>query len=202
MAVSRLPAAAIGPVPAAAAEGAIMAEATLAQISAVQADLGTIVARSVQRYGPKPALVAGQRTLTYQELDDLCGRVAGGLYELGVRPGDRVSLYSPNRWEWVVAYHAALRVGAVVNPINVMLTPEEVAFVLNDCGAAAIFTGGDQAEVMLSVTREVPTLRQVISFDRVNGAAFFADLLESGAAPRVPRPAPAEASTIGYTSGT
>jgi long-chain acyl-CoA synthetase len=184
-----------------------MADATLdpvaAEMGPVRADLGMIVARAAERFGPKAALVTGGRTLTYQELDDLCGRVAGGLYELGVRPGDRVSLYSPNRWEWVVAYHAALRVGAVVNPINVMLTPEEVAFVLNDCGAAAIFTGGDQAEVMLSVTREVPTLRQVISFDRVSGAgAFFADLLESGAAPRVPRPAPAEASTIGYTSGT
>jgi long-chain acyl-CoA synthetase len=162
-----------------------------------------IVTRAAERFGPKAALVAGGRTLTYQELDDLCGRVAGGLHQLGVRPGDRVSLYSPNRWEWVVAYHAALRAGAVVNPINVMLTPEEVAFVLNDCGAAAIFTGGDQAEVMLSVTRDVPALRQVISFDRVSGGGtFFADLLESGVGPQVPRPAPAEASTIGYTSGT
>src|SRR5260370_7242851 len=79
MAVSRLPAAAIGPVPAAAAEGAIMAEATLAQISAVQADLGTIVARSVQRYGPKPALVVGPPTLPYQALHDLSDRVPGAL---------------------------------------------------------------------------------------------------------------------------
>src|SRR5213078_427017 len=176
-----------------------MAEATidplLADISPMRADLGMILVRSAQRFGSKPALIAGGRTLTYRALHQLCDRVAGGLYAAGVRPGDRVSLYSPNRWEWVVAYHAALRAGAVVNPINVMLTPEEVAFVLNDCGAAAIFTGGDQAEVMLSVTREVPTLRQVISFDRVSGGAFFADLLESGAAPQVPRPAPAEAST-------
>ena len=204
MAVSRLPAAAIGPVPAAAAEGAIMAEATLAQISAVQADLGTIVARSVQRYGPKPALVAGGRTLTYQALHDLCDRVAGGLRELGVRPGDRVSLYSPNRWEWVVAYHAALRAGAVVNPINVMLTPEEVAFVLNDCGAAAIFTAGEKAEVMVGLTRAVPTLRRVISFDPAGGdVTLFGDLLTSPpATQQIPRPAPTDLSTIGYTSGT
>ena len=84
-----------------------MADATLdsvaAEISPVRADLGMIVARAAERFGPKAALVAGGRTLTYQELDDLCGRVAGGLHELGVRPGDRVSLYSPNRWEWVVA---------------------------------------------------------------------------------------------------
>jgi long-chain acyl-CoA synthetase len=89
----------------------------------------------------------------------------GGLHDIGVRPGDRVSLYSPNRWEWVVAYHAVLRAGAVVNPVNVMLTAEEVAFILNDCGAAAIFTSGDKAEAIAGLTRSVPTLHRVISFD-------------------------------------
>jgi long-chain acyl-CoA synthetase len=97
--------------------------------------------------------------------------MAGGLHEIGVRPGDRISLYSPNRWEWVVAYHAALRAGGVVNPINVMLTAEEVAFVLNDCGAAAIFTSGEKAEVIASMTRSLPPLRRVISFDPAGGGA-------------------------------
>jgi len=170
----------------------------------ITADLGTIVARAARRFGPKTALVAPGRTLTYQALDDLCDRVSGGLHDMGVRPGDRVSLYSPNRWEWVVAYHAALRAGAVVNPINVMLTAEEVAFVLNDCGAAAIFTSGDKAEVIAGLTRSVPTLRRVISFDGAGGGVTgFGDLLGHPAtAPEVPRPAPGDLSTIGYTSGT
>jgi long-chain acyl-CoA synthetase len=185
-----------------------MAEATidplLADISPMRADLGMILVRSAQRFGSKPALIAGGRTLTYRALHELCDRVAGGLYAAGVRPGDRVSLYSPNRWEWVVAYHAALRAGAVVNPINAMLTPEEVAFVLNDCGAAAIFTAGEKAGVILGLTRTVPTLRRVISFDPVDGDATPFDELISGpaVAPEVPRPAPADLSTIGYTSGT
>jgi long-chain acyl-CoA synthetase len=185
-----------------------MAEATidplLADISPMRADLGMILVRSAQRFGSKPALIAGGRTLTYRALHELCDRVAGGLYEAGVRPGDRVSLYSPNRWEWVVAYHAALRAGAVVNPINAMLTPEEVAFVLNDCGATAIFTAGEKAGVILSLTRTVPTLRRVISFDPVDGDATPFDELISGpaVAPEVPGPEPAALSTIGYTSGT
>ena len=167
-----------------------MAKLMLAEVSPVQADLGMIVARSAERYGPKPALVADGRTLTYQALHDLCDRVAGGLRVLGVRPGDRVSLYSPNRWEWVVAYHAALWAGAVVNPINVMLTPEEVAFVLNDCGAAAIFTAGEKAEVIAGLTRAVPTLRRVISFDPAGGdVTLFGDLLASRR-PRSRHPGP------------
>ena len=172
----------------------------------ITADLGTIVSRAARRFGAKTALIAPGRTLTYHELDDLCDRVAGGLHDIGVRPGDRVSLYSPNRWEWVIAYHAALRAGAVVNPINVMLTAEEVAFVLNDCGAAAIFASGDKAEVIAGSTlvRSVPTLRRVISFDgAAGGVTGFGDLLEHpAAAPEVPRPDPADLSTIGYTSGT
>jgi long-chain acyl-CoA synthetase len=185
-----------------------MAEATidpmLADTTAIQSDLSTIVPRAAERFGPKPALITAGRTLAYQELHDLCDRVAGGLQNLGVRPGDRVSLYSPNRWEWVVAYHAALRAGAVVNPINVMLTPEEVAFVLNDCGAAAIFTAGEKAEVIVGLTRAVPTLRRVISFDPVSAdVTLFEELLNGPAAARdIPRPAPADLSTIGYTSGT
>ena len=182
-----------------------MAEATIAaETSPIRADLGVILARAAQRFGSKPALVTQDRSFTYQELDELCDRVAGGLHEIGVRPGDRVSLYSQNRWEWVVAYHAALRAGAVVNPINVMLTAEEVAFVLNDCGAAAIFTAGEKAEVIASLTRSVPTLRRIISFDSVAGEVTgFDELLSlSATAPDVPRPAPADLSTIGYTSGT
>src|SRR5215472_15848666 len=185
-----------------------MADTTLIRVpeepGPITADLGTIVTRAARRFGTKMALIAPCRTLTYHELDHLCDRVAGGLHDIGVRPGDRISLYSPNRWEWVVAYHAALRAGAVVNPINVMLTAEEVAFVLNDCGAAAIFTSGDKAEVIAGLTRSVPTLRRVISFDGAGGGvAGFGDLLGHPAtAPEVPRPAPADLSTIGYTSGT
>ena len=185
-----------------------MAETTVkpadAGIAPVQADMGMILTRLARRFGPRTALVAGDRTFTYAELDDLCDRVACGLHDMGVRPGDRVSLYSPNRWEWVVAYHAAFRAGAVVNPINVMLTPEEVAFVLNDCGAAVIFAGGEKAEVIAGLAQSVPTLRRVISFDPARGdVRLFGDLLSSAArAPQIPRPAPTDLSTIGYTSGT
>jgi long-chain acyl-CoA synthetase len=170
----------------------------------ITADLGAIVRRAARRFGSKPALIAGERTVTYEELDELCDRVAGGLHELGVRPGDRVSLYSTNRWEWVVAYHAAFRAGAVLNPINVMLTAEEVAFVLNDCGAAVIITSGDKAETIRGLTAGVPSLRQVISFDRSGeGITWFGSLLDLPANPPVvPPAAPTDLSTIGYTSGT
>ncbi len=171
----------------------------------ITADLGKLVSRAAALLGPKTAIASSDKTLTYRELDDLCDRVAGGLAELGVRPGDRVSLYSLNRWEWVVAYHAALRIRAVVNPINVMLTTEEVAYVLGDCRAAAVFTSGDKAGALAPLTRDLPGLHRIISFDAAgNGVTEFADLLTS--APAGPdgtlAPAPGDLAVIGYTSGT
>ena len=66
-----------------------------AELGPITADLGMIVPRAARRSGAKTALVAGGQTLTYQVLDDLCDRVAGALHGIRVRPGDRVSLYSP-----------------------------------------------------------------------------------------------------------
>jgi long-chain acyl-CoA synthetase len=172
----------------------------------VRPDLGLLLSRAAALHGPRTALATGAISLTYRELDELCERVAGGLLEIGVQPGDRVSLYSLNRWEWVVAYHAALKVRAVVNPINVMLTKEEVAFVLADCEAAAIFTSGDKAEALAGMTRDIPSLRSVISFDQARGAVTpFAGLLAAANGQLgggAPSPTADDVAVIGYTSGT
>jgi long-chain acyl-CoA synthetase len=97
---------------------------------------GDILGWAAARHPDKTALITATRELSYGELDDLSARAAAGLRDRGVRPGQVVSLYGPNSWQWVVAYHAVLRAGAVVNPINVMLTPPEVAYVLTDCRSA------------------------------------------------------------------
>ena len=90
------------------------------------ANLGQVMPRGAAKYGDRVALVFHGEEFTYNRLDELTARLANGLTGLGVSQGDRVTLYSPNRWEWIVSYYAVLRVGAVINPINVMLTPEEV----------------------------------------------------------------------------
>ena len=163
---------------------------------------GDILRTVGPRYGDKPALVTRTRTLTFAELDALSDRVAAGLAARGVRAGQPVSLYAQNRWEWVVAYHGALKAGAVVNPVNVMLTPEELAFVLRDCGAAAVFTSAEQAPTVLELTRDLPGLQTVVAFGEADGALAFDDLLAGdGPVPQVDTD-PDSPSTIGYTSGT
>ena len=145
------------------------------------------------------------RTLSFAELDALSAAFAGALRRGGIEDGDRVSIYSQNRWEWVVAYHGILKAGAVVNPINVMLTPEEVAFVLNDCGARAIVTSGDKAPAIVGLREQASRLETVITFDEPDDRDRVVPRPARTAARRCrrsPCPEPRALSTIGYTSGT
>lgn len=163
-----------------------------------------ILPLAAERYGSKTALITSSKSLTYSEMDDLTNSVARSLVERGVRPGRTVSLYSQNRWEWIIAYHGILKAGAVVNPVNVMLTVEELAFVLENCSSTAIFAGSEHAEQILALTQTLPELRTVIAFGEAPpGTTSFDSLTRSAAdRPEVVRAGPTEPSTIGYTSGT
>jgi long-chain acyl-CoA synthetase len=88
-----------------------------------------------QRSPDRAALVADGARIDYAALDVLAARAAGGLHERGVRRGDRVALLLPNRPAFVAAYHGALRLGAVVVPINTLSTEREVGERVADAGA-------------------------------------------------------------------
>jgi long-chain acyl-CoA synthetase len=164
---------------------------------------GDILRASAARFGPKAALVTTRRSLSFAELDALSDRVAAALLARGIVPGDRVSLLGQNRWEYVVAYHGILKAGAVVNPLNVMLTDAEVAYVANDCGATAIFCEAARARAMAALRAEVPSLAHVICFAGEDGGAVAFDaLVESEATPPPFTADPLGLCTIGYTSGT
>ena len=88
------------------------------------ATVGEILPEAARRFGDKASLIVEEQTFSFTELEALSNRVAGGLVSVGVLPGDRVTLYGPNCWEWVVAYYAIAKTGAVLNPISSMLTPK------------------------------------------------------------------------------
>jgi long-chain acyl-CoA synthetase len=167
-------------------------------------NLGQVLPAAAERYGTKTALVSGGREFSFEELNDLSGRLANGLRSLGVEPGDRASLYSQNCWEWIVGYYAIARLGAVINPINVMLTPKEVLFVVNDCGAKVILASQGNGQALLEIKGD-SSLQEVVLFgdDVPAGARSFNELLEqsSGEFENVDTGTD-ETSTIGYTSGT
>lgn len=168
--------------------------------------LGQLLPQAAWRWPRRTALVTDERTLTFEELDQLASRVAHALSARGVRPGDRVALLSQNRWEWIVAYHGALRCGAVVNPLNVMLTGAELDYILGDSGAKVLLASGERLQAVGAALGSVPGLEQIISFNDADepAATSFASLLASAdAEPFEPVPVdPGSAACIAYTSGT
>ena len=166
--------------------------------------IGHIPVEAAKQFGDKTALVLPDRSLSFNELDKLSNCFASALMTLGVQPGDRVTLYSGNCWEWVVSYYGALKTGAVINPINVMLTPIEVEFVANDCGASIVIASHEKALSLKSV-KENSQVREVIAFgdDAPDGMQSFNELLATGGdAFQIPEIDLDSLSTIGYTSGT
>ena len=168
------------------------------------ANLGEISSHGARTYGDKAALVINGRSFSFTEIDHFACQLANGLKAKGVEPGDRVTLYAQNCWEWVVSYHGIAKTGAVVNPINVMLTPEEVGYVANDCQAKAIVASAENGEGLMDIQGDTPLDHVVLFGDALpKGALSFNEMLEAGAnrfdAPERDRDA---LSTIGYTSGT
>jgi fatty-acyl-CoA synthase len=84
---------------------------------------------------------------TYAELDDLCSRLAAGLADRGVAKGTRVAVLARNSHAFVALRFALARLGAVLVPINFMLKPDEVAYILRHAGAVLLATDSGLAPV-------------------------------------------------------
>lgn len=168
----------------------------------MQDTIGEMLVTAARRFGDKPAVIATDRTLTFAQLDRLSTQLAGRLRAQGIVPGDRVTLWMENGWRWMVAYYAILKLGAVVNPCNILLTRDEVVFIANDCGARMIIAALDKAVSLADLVRARIVADQASQdhdsidamLDPAHDLAGIGKLAvwSDGASP----------STIGYTSGT
>lgn len=166
--------------------------------------IGQIPALAAEKFGMKEALVFQGRSFTFSEIHELVERAAGGLSAEGIGKGHTVTLYASNSWEWVISYYAIARLGGVINPVNTMLTPTEIEYVVQDCGAKAIIASPDKTVGIMGVIA-TSDVNVIISFgeDLAEGATSFNALLaaKKPAPPHV-EVSPEALSTIGYTSGT
>jgi len=108
--------------------------------------LAEILPEAAARHGERTALIIGDRHLSFSELEALSNKVANGLVALGVKPGDRISLFGGNSWEWVAAYHGIAKTGAVLNPLSSMLTTDELRYTIGDAGARVVVAASDKIE--------------------------------------------------------
>lgn len=155
--------------------------------------------RAAARFGGDPALtLAAGRTLDFATIEDRVARCAGGLAARGLARGERVVLHLPNGWEWIVAYYAIARLGAVVVPANILLSPSEVAFLATDAQAFAVIAPAERLAAVREAAGDIPFLAIPLEGEGDDG---YRALLSGRPLPPVDQD-PDELFTIGYTSGT
>ena len=124
---------------------------------------GEMLTRAATLYPEREAVVFRDTSLTFRELDGLANAFANGLRALGVGRGDRVCLFMTNRPEYVAAFFAVARLGAVSSPMNPSYKEREVAYQLTDSEAVAVVVQHDLLPLVRAVWGEVPRLKHVIT---------------------------------------
>jgi long-chain acyl-CoA synthetase len=117
----------------------------------VPPSIGRVLDRALAADPDREALVTRNRRLTYAELDAEANRAARALRELGVEPGDRVAASLPNDAEVVVAFHGAMRLGAVWLGVNRALAPPEKRYLLEDSGSTLLLCDDDLPDLGVRV---------------------------------------------------
>ncbi|MEE6176996.1 3-((3aS,4S,7aS)-7a-methyl-1,5-dioxo-octahydro-1H-inden-4-yl)propanoate--CoA ligase FadD3 [Mycobacterium sp. 050134] len=166
--------------------------------------------RFAHQHPDHPALITDERTFSAAGLRDEVHRAAAALIALGVRPADRVAIWSPNTWHWVVACLAIHHAGAAMVPLNTRYTTEEATDILARTEAPVLFGMGEflGADRVTELKRDaLPALRHIvrIPIEAGDGSwdAFVAEGTNTGAVvARAAAVAPDDVSDILFTSGT
>src|SRR6266568_1518832 len=125
--------------------------------------------RTAARFGDREALVAPHQSYraTYRELVEQCEEVARGLMARGVKKGDRVGIWSPNRHEWVIVQYATAAMGAILVNINPAYRTSELEYALNQSGIsflvlASAFRQADYRAMLAEVKGRCPELGEAL----------------------------------------
>ncbi|MFX1328211.1 MAG: class I adenylate-forming enzyme family protein [Promethearchaeota archaeon] len=169
-------------------------------------NLRELVESQAERYNEKVFLYWKDITISYSQLNELTNKVANFLYDLGIRKGDKVSVYLPNMPEYVYLYLGIPKLGAVTGPVNALFKPREVKFVVGHSEAKAIVTIPNFMELVNQIKGDLPNLKHVIVIgEPTDGALSFSELMEKASPedpPEVIIDEKADPAAILYTSGT
>ena len=136
-----------------------------------------------QGRGEKPAILCGEATVTYRDLQESVNRLGNVLKELGVRMEERVAIIMPDTHECVFAFFAAMKIGAVAIPVNTLLLPKDYEYLLNDSRARVLIIHPSLLDRIAPVRDNLRYLAHVIvAGDQTDGCLGLQDLMQ-GASP-------------------
>ena len=174
--------------------------------------IGVTLARTTETFGANLALVdaADGRQWTYTEFRRDVRAAAAGLLRIGVRVGDRVGLWSPNRAEWPIVQYATAEIGAILVNINPAYRQTELEYALNQSGVGVVlatdhFKDSEYAAMLAQARPACPALREVVLFDSPGWQAMLTEptAVELAEVDQVAGSlSPDDPINIQYTSGT
>jgi len=149
--------------------------------------LSQVLSESVATFPDRNVIVTADQRITYRGLNQQVERLARGLIVLGVSKGDKVGIWMPNVPEWIAAYFAIARIGAVVVPMNTRYKSHEVQYILEDSEATTLFMvdqflGIDYLAMIDEIQESLPNLKHIISVgEKSTDMRGFGDIVALGA---------------------
>jgi fatty-acyl-CoA synthase len=164
--------------------------------------------RAAQLYPGKLAIVDGAKRFTYREFQERVNRLSHALVRLGVRPGDRVCILSPNSHFFLESFYGTSQIGAILVPLNYRLTAADHEYILNHAGVSAVLVDHEYTQVVDEIRPRLTTVKSWVvakeSGATPKGWLDWNELVEresSDPPPPVPR-FENDVVSINYTSGT
>jgi long-chain acyl-CoA synthetase len=170
----------------------------------LQQPFGTIPALVAAHANDQPTAVAiidGERSVTYRQLNALMEQVAAGLQRDGVRPTQAIAVCAYSCIEYVTVFLGALQAGVAVSPLAPSSTAEQLVMMLNDCAAHLLFLDGSVGKLLTPVADRI-TARRIALDDSSAGETYMRWLPPQGARPEPVDVRPNWPFNIIYSSGT
>ncbi|KXG09802.1 Long-chain-fatty-acid--CoA ligase [Anoxybacillus sp. P3H1B] len=165
-------------------------------------NISELLARNARKFPEKIAIIDGDAVLSYRQVDETVNRLASSLQRLGLKREDKVVLYMPNTKEFVYAYFAVLRLGAIAVPVNARLTAEEVRYIVEHSEAKAVIAHDWIYEALAPLAGDFDLL-WIKTGEAKDGWRSLAQLIHDGSANSIACPLQEDdEATILYTSGT
>jgi long-chain acyl-CoA synthetase len=169
-------------------------------------NLGELLEERVSKVPDKTFLFSESdaRRYTYAEFNGAVNRCAQMLQTLGISKGDVISLLLPNGPEYIIAYFACWKLGAVAGPVNSLLKAQELSFVIDNSEAKALLVSSQFLPLIEEIRSDLPTLQSVVNFDdELNATHYYFAANPSGTPPSNEKEIePNDEAIIIYTSGT
>ena len=168
-------------------------------------NLAELAEQNIETHGEYVTLIFEDREYTNVQMHEQSRRLASGLKNLGIKPGDRVMVLMPNRPEVLISYPAVWRIGAVVMPLIFLLESHEITYVAGDSEAVAIVTSPEFLPKIEEARETVPSLKHVIVIGDEDqpGTVSLGRLVEdSEPADRIHPTDDDDMAVLLYTSGT